>query len=272
MTTFIHLLILALSAAVTVAAVRLFILRGLDVVAIHLKLNSKTKGQLLGYATSMPELVVVIASAWAGVFSAGFWNIASSNIINWILFLAALFFYRQYRDLKTKAFFDELLFGILSVAIPLALLKMRVPLNRTSAVFLILLFVVYKLIDRWANPSKPAKEQAQQTPNSDRLSRGIILLTLGIVVIAVCGNLIGETAGQLIKDIGVPAWMVGWILGFVTSLPEMSSFFGIYALHKKRGALELTDDTQEALDTLVASNMSNLGIILPLGVLVLILL
>ncbi|GAG25309.1 unnamed protein product, partial [marine sediment metagenome] len=61
---------------------------------------------------------------------------------------------------------------------------------------------------------------------------------------------------------------IGWILGFITSLPELTSFFEIYRLEKKNGRLHLLDDTQEALDALVSSNMSNLGVILPIGIIV----
>ena len=49
----------------------------------------------------------------------------------------------------------------------------------------------------------------------------------------------------------------------------MSSFFAVFAGHKRRGTLHLAHDTQETLDALIASNMGNLGIILPIGVVVL---
>jgi len=264
-----RVLVLAVLGAVTVAAVRLLILRSLDLIGERLQLDSKAMGQILGYATSLPELVVVIASAWAGVFDAGFWNIASSNIINWVLFLAALIFYRQYRDLGTRAFFDELAFGVVSVAIPVTMATTGVTLSTATAIGLIGLFIVYKLLDRVLNRRIVRPEPRPNTSARGSLARGLIGLAAGIVVIAVCGSLIGRTASTLINEIGVPAWMVGWILGFVTSVPEMSSFFGIYAIHKQRGTLAETEDTQESLDTLIASNMSNLGIILPVGVLVL---
>ena len=46
----------------------------------------------------------------------------------------------------------------------------------------------------------------------------------------------------------------------------MRGFFEIFRKHKKADTLEGIEDTQEALDALVASNMSNLGIILPIGI------
>tara|TARA_B000000557_G_scaffold221950_1_gene190510 strand:- start:59 stop:331 length:273 start_codon:yes stop_codon:yes gene_type:complete len=85
---------------------------------------------LLGYVTSPPEWVNVVSSAFMGVYDAGFWNIASSNIINWTLFLAAVLVFRQSGDLKGKATIDEILFGVFSVVLPLALFKFEI---RTSA-------------------------------------------------------------------------------------------------------------------------------------------
>ena len=59
-----------------------------------------------------------------------------------------------------------------------------------------------------------------------------------------------------------------WLLGFVTSLPELTTFFKVYSAAKKKGALGGTDDTQEVLDNLTGSNMSNVGIIYPIALLI----
>ena len=91
----------------------------------------------------------------------------------------------------------------------------------------------------------------------------------GIVIVIAAGRFLGTSAGVLIETLSMPIWLVGWILGLITSIPELTSFFEIYRLSKKKGTLESSDrDTQEALDALVASNMANLGIILPVGIIV----
>jgi Ca2+/Na+ antiporter len=260
-----QLAILTVLAGLTVLAVRLLILRGLDVITTCLSLGTKTKGQLLGYATSIPELVVVISAAWSGVFEAGFWNIASSNIINWVLFLAAVFFYRQHWDFRSRKFADELAFGVVSVAVPVGLHFLSVGATKWTALGLFALFVVYKVLDRVLNPGAGgAARTGESCPRQGPLV-GVALLVAGVAVICVCGRFLGQVAGGLVEELGTPAWLVGWILGLVTSVPEMSSFFLIYRSHRQRGTGELTDDTQEALDALVASNMCNLGIILPCG-------
>ena len=72
-------------------------------------------------------------------------------------------------------------------------------------------------------------------------------------------------ASNVVNKLGFPQWAVGWILGFITSLPELTTFFAIFSAAKKRG--EKSDASlQSNLDNLAASNMSNLGLIFPIGI------
>ena len=261
--------LLSLLIGIIVSAVRFFMIPGIENTCRALDYSSKAKGQLLGYATSTPELVIVISSAIAGVFDVGFWNIASSNIINWILFLFAVFLYRQYRDLKKKTFIDELSFGVLSVIIPLILNSYKINDSIFLAISLLILFFIYKKLDLIFN--RKVSFQGD-TGSKNGLFTGILKLILGIIIIVVVGRFLGKITEELVVELGISTWIVGWILGFVSSIPEMSGFFEIYRKHKMNGTLQGVDGTQEALDTLVASNMSNLGIILPIGMIIVVLL
>ncbi|MBD3315782.1 MAG: hypothetical protein GF344_08355 [Chitinivibrionales bacterium] len=261
-------IILTLCAVMTVLAVRLLLIPGIVRLCHALRLSTKTEGQIIGYATSVPELVVLVSSAVAGVFDAGFWNIASSNIINWILFLSAVLAFRQERDLFTLGFVDELAFGAVSVAMPLGLHRAGVDLSPLSAFGLIALFIIYKAIDRHLNRIQVWQHNLPAPEAGGGLMSGIMLMIGGTAIVIVGGRYLGSSAAVIIEKIGVAPWLVGWILGVITSIPEMTSFFEIYRLQKSKNTLHLLDDTQKALDALVASNMGNLGIILPLGVLI----
>lgn len=255
---------LSLLVGLIILAVRFLIVPGIDKACLVLNYGSKARGQLLGYATSTPELVVVISSATAGVFDVGFWNIASSNIINWMLFLSAVFIYRQFWDLKRKIFIDEILFGLFSVICPLLLYIFKVHGSIILALGLLFIFFVHKLLDRKFNRKVALPEERSDKTKS--FFSGISSMIVGVILIIVTGRYIGELTKELVVDFGISMWLVGWILGFVSSIPEMSGFFEIYRKHKKNGTPRRIDDTQEALDTLVASNMSNFGIILPVGI------
>jgi Ca2+/Na+ antiporter len=260
-------IILLVSTVVTVQAVRMLVIRGIEHICNALSLSSKAKGQILGYATSTPELVVVVASALSGVFEAGFWNIASSNIINCVLLASAVLAYRQHKELFRVGFLDEIAFGLVSVAVPIVLFRLDIPITAGVAGSLFAFFIVYKVLDRIFNP-KPASPDSADGRPPGRLGFGLFLLAAGLLVVIVAGRFLGGSAATLVRQAGTPVWLVGWILGVITSLPEMTSFFEIYRLSRERGTLRLTHDTQECLDALVASNMSNLGIILPIGALV----
>ncbi len=263
---FFNFVILALCACVTVAAVRLLVIHGIEIICQTLRFSSKTKGQIIGYATSLPEFVIIVASAFAGVFDAGFWNIASSNIINALLFFSAVIFYKQQSDLFNAVFIDEVIFALVSIAVPLLMLKMDVGMTSGTAVFLILLFVSYRVIDHFVNLEK--MEESDSSVVGPGILKGVCALIAGVLIIVVSGWFLGESAKSLILETGTSAWLVGWILGFITSIPELTSFFEIYRLEKKKKRLHLISDTQQALDALVASNTSNLGIILPVGMII----
>ena len=261
------LVILVLSAAVIVGAVRYLLVPGIGRIGAALKFSPKVRGQMIGYATSVPELTVLVAGALNGVFNAGMWNIAASNIINWVLFLITVFAFHQQLDLKRKRFRDELAFGILSVVIPLLMFALGIGTGYLTAGGLILFFILYKVMDKKLNEEgKPAILPAGAEGGT--LWGGSLLLLVGIGLILVAGRFLGDSAGVLISQLNVPAWAVGWILGLVTSVCELASFIEIYRIHKPKDSPTHFRDTQEALDALVASNISNLGLILPIGMVV----
>ena len=100
-------LTMIVSAALIISLVKHGLLRGIDHIANALQWSPKTRGQVTGYATSVPELVCLVAAGLAGVWEAGLWNIASSNIINASLMLIASLYYRQFGELFERRFLDE---------------------------------------------------------------------------------------------------------------------------------------------------------------------
>jgi Ca2+/Na+ antiporter len=96
--------------------------------------------------------------------------------------------------------------------------------------------------------------------------RGTLYILLGLAGIIGTGHFLGREASIVVREAGVPQWAVGWILGAITSLPELTGFFSLFAIAKRDSEPNDDRDCQEALDSLAASNMSNVGLIYPLGV------
>jgi Ca2+/Na+ antiporter len=254
-----------LSAAAIIFFVKAGLLRGIDHVANAMNFSVKTRGQLTGYATSVPELVCLVSAGLAGVWNAGLWNIASSNIINTCLMLIAVIFYGQLKDLLSWRFFDELLFAGLAIAVPVVLMQWDVDRAWYLVPLLLLFFVVYQVMDRRLNEPPIKQEVAQQSVGN--LSVGIILALAALIAISIAGIFLGNSTAAVVEQMGIQPAIAGWILGFVTSIPEMVTFFAVYSTARQASHLDAKADTQECLDNLAGSNMANVGIVYPIGLL-----
>jgi len=256
--------VMILSAIAVIAAVRYGLLAGLDEVAGSLRWSAKVRGQVTGLATSVPELVTLVSAGLAGVWEAGLWNVASSNIINAVLMVTAVLYFRQWRELKRRQFIDEVVFGGLAVAVPVVLMGLGLDTHWLLVPVLYGFFVVYRLVDRWANAGTgvPAGEDA-----AGSLRWGLILGTTALVAIAVAGTFLGGATKDVVDQLGLHPALAGWILGLVTSLPELVTFFAVYSASHDAGTLGGVADTQEVLDNLTSSNMANVGLVYPTGLL-----
>jgi Ca2+/Na+ antiporter len=259
-------IILVVSIVIVLITVQKGLCRGIDNLALALNWSPKTRGQVTGFATSIPEFAALISTALNGVWAAGLWNIASSNIINVVLLITAVCWYRQYRDLWNKHFIDEMLFAGMAVAFPLLLMYFSMDQSPYTVPILLFFYLVYRLSDRVFNRAHTEPDVEGEDAGSAKL--GLLYIIGSIAIICVAGNFLGTSAEAIVNKMEIPVIFVGWLLGFVTSLPELTTFFKVYSAAKKKGALGGTDDTQEVLDNLTGSNMSNVGIIYPIALLI----
>jgi Ca2+/Na+ antiporter len=258
-------LIMIGSAAAIIVFVKFGLLEGIAHIAGAMKWSAKTRGQVTGYATSVPELVCLVAAGLAGVWEAGLWNIASSNIINAVLMLLAVLRYRQFGELLNKRFLDEVGFAALAVAVPVALMSAGMDTQWVLIPVLLGFFVFYRIVDKMVNPPEEEEATAQETVGS--LPIGFIMAITALIAIAVAGFFLGNATADVVQQLGIHPAIAGWILGVVTSIPELVTFFAVYAAAAREGRLQDLDDTQEALDNLTGSNMANVGVVYPVGLL-----
>jgi cation:H+ antiporter len=267
----IDFILLIFLGILTILLTKFLLIEGIYCLSVAWKLPSKVRGQILGYATSVPELVGTVGTASKGLLGAGLWNIASSNIINVTLFFSALLYYGRQKSLLKSKFIDELGFSICAIVIPVILVILGSASESIwTAVGLFAFFVTYLIIDKKLNSSdeeeneEVLKEDSNEQQNKLGI-KGVILVLLGLVGVVIVGNYLGTVAESIVTKLSVPEWAVGWILGFITSLPELTTFFAVFSAGQQSSN---DDDCQEALDNLAASNMSNLGLIYPTGIVV----
>ena len=258
-------LVMIVSAAAIILLVKFGLLRGIDNIANAMNWSAKARGQVTGYATSVPELVCLVSAGLAGVWEAGLWNIASSNIINGGLMLTAVMCYRQFGELRNKRFADEITFAGLAVVVPIVLMHWGMDTQWYLVPILLGFFVVYRLVDKRVNRPKDETEEPLKAVGS--LPFGLILGLSALIAIGIAGMFLGDATADVVEHLGVHPAIAGWILGVVTSIPEMVSFFAVYGVAKQEGRLNDLNDTQEALDNLTGSNMANVGVVYPVGLL-----
>ena len=86
------------------------------------------------------------------------------------------------------------------------------------------------------------------------------------VLLFVIGNLLGGTLETLCRRFGISEFVIGIVLGFVTSIPELITFFESQKHHssKRNNMLGVV----EATNNLLMSNMMNLFVIQSLGIII----
>ena len=257
-------LVMIASAGAIILLVKFGLLHGIENIANALNWSAKARGQVTGYATSVPEFVCLVSAGLAGVWEAGLWNIASSNMINSGLMLLAVLFYRQFGELLNARFFDEVGFAGLAVAVPLVLMHWGMDTQWYLVPILLSFFVLYQLVDRRVN--RPKDDDVAEEPVGN-LPFGLILGITALIAIGIAGVFLGDATASVVAQLGIRPAIAGWILGVVTSVPEMVTFFAVYAAASREGKLRDLNDTQEALDNLTGSNMANVGIVYPMGLL-----
>jgi Ca2+/Na+ antiporter len=251
-----------LTAALIILAVKYGLLRGIELIADSMNWSAKARGQVTGFATSIPELVCLVAAGLAGVWEVGLWNIASSNIINGFLMLTAVAWFRQWRELFNRRFLDEIGFAVAAVFVPLVLMKTGLDQHWSMVPLLVGFFVIYRLVDRVLNASGTIGHEEEP---SGSLPVGLILSVISLVIIAIVGIFLGDATKAVVEQMGLHPALAGGLLGVCTSIPEMVSFFAVYQSSKDAGRLHELADTQEALDNLASSNMANVGVVYPVG-------
>ena len=255
------------SALAIILFVKYGLLRGIDQLAFALRWSPKVRGKITGFATSVPEFVCLVSAGLAGVWKAGLWNIASSNIINLVLMIAAVLYFKQSKALLHRRFIDELGFALLAIAVPIGLMQAGKDTQWYLVPALLVFFLIYQIIDRRVN--RPSVDQVEEAASEVKanLSQGLVYIVVALVAIIVAGVFLGDATASVVDQLGVHPTLAGWILGFVTSIPEMVTFFAVYSEAKKAQTLGDLNDTQEALDNLTGSNMANVGFVYPLGLL-----
>ena len=242
-----------------------------------LNLKAKTVGDIAGYATSVPELLTITTSSLRGLTGASVYNILSSNVINLIQYLGAILLNKNTSKLRNRAIITDLVLVFFTIAIPIVFLKLDIELKLAVVPLFIILYSLFIVLNNHVhklylkNEDEELEEEIEEERKEEKKKPKKVLLYVSILIITgillfFIGELLGDTLENLCNIFGVSEVIVGILLGFVTSLPELITFFESQRHYKK-----VEDDmlgVVEATNNLLTSNILNLFAIQTVGILI----
>lgn len=245
--------------------------------AESLKLKPKTVGNIAGYATSIPELLTITTSSLRGLSGASVYNIISSNVINFIQYIGAILLNKNVDKIKNRAIITDIILVIFTILIPIVLLKMNIELNIMIVPIFVILYILFRVINEnvhkmyLKNEDEKIEheievEEEKESKNRFQTIKYIIYLVITGFLLYFVGDKLGNTLETLCKLFNISEAIIGILLGFITSIPELMTFFESQKHYKKE------DDDMlgvvEATNNLLTSNILNLFLIQTIGILI----
>ncbi len=246
--------------------------------AENLNLKPKTVGNIAGYATSVPELLTISVSSMKGFMGTSIFNIVSSNVINLIQYMASIVMNRNKKAFANRAIKTDLVLVVITILIPIILIWKNIEINLLIVPAFLILYVLFQYIDHNVHKlylKKEDREIEKQIEKEGLIEKGntrktalYILILIGTgILLYVIGELLGDTLNNLCNQFNVSQVVIGILLGFITSIPELITFFEAQKHYKTKKEDDMLG-VVEATNNLLTSNVLNLFIIQTMGVLI----
>ena len=253
------------------------LVKGLRKLAENLRLKPRTIGNIAGFATSIPELLTVTVSSFKGLMGTSLYNIISSNVINFIQYGTSLIINKNYKVIKNKGIIIQNILVIITIIFPIILLKLENTLNIVIAFLLIAIYVIFywiskKIHERYLSDEDiKIEEREKEQEVKEKYDNKQSFIYVGYILIAgillyLIGDALGSVLENLSESFGIAEWILGVLLGMITSIPELVTFFEAQNHYKEEKNKNLLG-VIEATNNLLTSNMLNLFIIQAIGIL-----
>lgn len=275
---FIEIIKFVLYSGLIVLISKYILVTTLRKLAENLNLKPKTVGNIAGYATSMPELLTISISSFNGLMSTSVFNILSSNVINFIQYITSIILNKNGKAFTNKAIKIDIILVFVTILIPVILVWKSIEMSLFMIPFFLILYALFQYLNHNVHKLYLEKEDEQierQIKEEEKKEKGntrktaiyiIVLLCTGILLYVI-GELLGNTLNNLCNKFNISEIIIGILLGFITSLPELITFFEAQKHHKT----ESKDDmfgVVEATNNILTSNILNLFIIQSIGILI----
>ena len=252
------------------------LVKALRKLAENLKLKPRTIGNIAGIATSIPELLTVIVSSYRGLMGTSVYNIISSNVINFIQYSISLIINKNYQVIKNKGIIIQNILVIITIILPIILLKLENTLNIIIVFILVAMYFIFYWISKkvherylsYEDIKIEEREKEQEVKEKHKNKQSFIyvgyILIAGILLYFI-GDALGSVLENLSESFEIAEWILGILLGMITSIPELVTFFESQKHYKEKKDKNLLG-VIEATNNLLTSNMLNLFIIQAIGI------
>lgn len=239
--------------------------------AESMQLKSKTVGNIAGVATSIPELLTVTISSASGLFNATIFNVLSSNIINFIQYIFTIIVNKNTKNIKNKAIKIDIILVITTILIPLIIVSLKIDMKIIFIPIFLFLYFIFLIINNVCHKKYLRKDyKEEEKENNQKTDKKRIIYVLIILIVGILLYIIGEMLGNVLENLAnmfnISQMIIGILLGFITSIPELITFFEAQKHHKNRENDIL--GVVEATNNLLSSNILNLFIIQSIGILI----
>lgn len=231
---------------------------------------------IVAIGTSLPEMMVSIASSLAGKNDMSIANVTGSNLFNicMVLAISNIFMNNKYSEKisiseKIKSFFKVVFlidgdvtsrYLILANIILMAGSVVDGKLGRIDGLILLIFAVSYILtLIKNSKSSTNSNEDESESTVSVSMAKQIVLMIIGAIGIVIGGDLVVESATKIGEIVGLSENVIGLtIVAMGTSLPELVT--SLVAV--KKGEADI------ALGNALGSNIVNIVIVLGLSSLI----
>lgn len=245
--------------------------------AESLELSPKAVGNIAGVATSVPEFLTVSFSAFAGFIGTSAYNILSSNVINLLQYIFSIYLNKNQKSIQNKAIKIDLVMVAITIIIPILMLVTKLEFNISIVPIFILLFIFFYYINSNVHKlylKKQDTKLSEEIIEESKKIRGrktvvtkyIIYLLVTAIGLYIVGNSLSNVLTNLCNTFNIPEIFLGVALGFITSLPELITFFESQKHYKNENSNEL--GVIEATNNLLTSNILNLFVIQTIGIII----
>ena len=243
-----------------------------------LDLSSKMIGNIAGLATSVPELLTVSFSTFAGFIGASTFNILSSNIINFLQYIISVYLNKNQKNLFNRALIIDLFLVGLTIIIPILMYITNIEFNISILPIFFLLLSLFYYINNNAHKlylQKQEKQISNEISKEKKWVKGkkkvIIKYTIYLIIIGILLYLIGRNLSNSLTKLcdvfGFSEILLGVLLGVITSIPELITFFESQKFYKQKQDNKLSElGLIEATNNLLTSNILNLFVIQSIGI------